>query len=117
MTCIIIPVIIGSVIDIGISQTAGSQYCSFKDFQNVCKFSHGLEMPSIYRELGRSVLQLIIIIILVFAIQKLVPSYYRQLYTTFAGIVAIIAFMHTQGDLFEDFRRFNNSVLFKIKHN
>lgn len=114
---IILPVLIGSVIDIGLTHLIGPQYCSFKETEHKCVIigTH-TEIPAIARELGRSIIQLILLVLLVFVMQKVAPTYCRHLHSTLAGVVGVTAFMYTQSDLFEDFRRFNNSLIFKLKH-
>jgi len=114
---IILPVLIGSAIDIGLTQAIGPQYCSFKDTEHKCVIiGTNKEIPAIGRELGRTIIQIILLVILVFALQKVAPTYCRHLHNTLAGVVGVVAFMLTQSDLFEDFRRFNNSLIFKLKH-
>jgi hypothetical protein len=114
---IILPVLIGSIIDIGITHLIGPQYCSFKETEHKCVIiGTDKEIPGIGRELGRTIIQVILLVILVFVLQKVAPAYCRHLHSTLAGVVGVGAFMYTQSGLFEDFRRFNNSLIFKLKH-
>jgi len=117
LTFIIAPVVLGSIIDIGFTQIMGAQHCSFKETEHKCLILGEKNVPAIFRELGRAVLQCIMIIILVYLLQKYAVGYSKHLYTSLLGVIAIVIFMNTQSDLFEDFRRFNNSLLFRIKHN
>jgi heme/copper-type cytochrome/quinol oxidase subunit 4 len=115
---IIVPVIIGSIIDIALTHTIGSQYCSFKETEHKCLIiGTNKEIPAIGRELGRTIIQLILLVILAVVILKMAPTYCRHLHSSLVGVVGVVAFMCTQSDLFEDFRRFNNSLIFKLKHN
>jgi len=117
LTFIAAPVVLGSIIDIGFTQYMGPQHCSFKETEHKCVILGEKHVPAIFRELGRVVLQSILLVILVYILQKYAFVYSKQLYTSLIGVIAIIIFMNTQTDLFEDFRRFNNSLLFRIKHN
>jgi len=109
---IVLPLIIGSAIDIGFTQVAGSQYCSYKDGETRCTIMNS-DVPAQARELGRFVLQLTVVISLVLWFAS--TAYASQLRTPIGGI-GLTLFMLTQSDLREDFRRFMNGLLFAIKN-
>jgi hypothetical protein len=87
----------------------GSQNCSFDGVNKVCSIA-GQKVPSYVREFGRSFFQLV----LVFLVLKYVSAYFKN---TIYPVAGITIFILAQSDLFEDFRRFINSLLFMIKHN
>jgi hypothetical protein len=117
LTFIVAPAVLGSIIDIGFTQVMGAQHCSFKETEHKCIILGQTNISAIFRELGRAILQCTLLIILVYILREYASVYSKQLYTTLGGVVAIVIFMNTQSDLFEDFRRFNNGLLFRIKHN
>ena len=93
----------------GTSKLVGSKYCSFNGTDKVCTIA-GQTVPSYVREIGRSVIQLLI----VFFVIKYFSSYFKA---SVYPAAAISVFIISQPELFEDFRRFINSIFFMIKHN
>lgn len=102
----VFPLLLGNLIDISFNKLFGSQHCSFNGTDKVCVIL-GKTVPSYAREAGRSLMQLLVL----FFILKYFTSYFKSQ----AAGVAI--FILSQPELFEDFRRFINSLLFIIKHN
>jgi len=105
----VLPLVLGTILDIGVNKIIGSQYCSFNGTSKVCTIG-GQAVPSYVREAGRSLVQLIGL----FFILKYFSSYFKGTIYPAAGITIFIL---SQSELFEDFRRFINSLLFMIKHN
>ena len=107
---LLLPVIVGSAIDVGFTQSIGSQHCSFTETEFTCTIA-GKKMPAWVRELSRFILQISVLIIFI----VLLKSHIRG-YESFIGILGSGAFMMTQSGLFEDFRRFINSIIFLAKY-
>ena len=110
---IILPLLVGSIIDITFTQLAGSQYCSFKDGETRCTIMKS-DVPSSVREGGRFILQLLIIIAAVVGFSR-VP-YTGLMAKSPIGLMGMSLFIATQYDLMGDFRRLLNSLLFTIKN-
>ena len=105
----LLPLLVGNFIDIGFNKVVGSQYCSFNATNKVCTI-FGQTFPSSIRELGRSVVQMFVL----FFLLKYFSSYFKSTVYPVAGVAIFIL---SQPELFEDFRRFVNSLLFIIKYN
>jgi len=103
------PLLLGNLIDISFTKLAGPQLCSFNGTEKTCTVA-GQTVPSIVREFGRSIIQ----IVLLFFTIKYFSTYFRA---TVYPIAGLLIFCLSQPELFEDFRRFINSVFFMIKHN
>jgi hypothetical protein len=102
------PLIVGSAIDVGFNTLMGPQICSFDGNEKKCNI-FGKNIPAWAREIARSLLQLGVLFLILF----LAKSYFRATLFPIGGLAIFIA---TQPDLYEDFRRFINSILFIIKH-
>lgn len=102
------PLIIGSAIDVGFNTLMGPQICSFDGNEKKCNI-FGKNIPAWARELSRALIQLCIL----FAILILAKSHFK---TTLYPICGVGIFLASQPDLYEDFRRLINSILFMIKH-
>ena len=113
---IIIPLIIGISIDILFSQIMGSQYCSLNKTEYICSL-HGIRIQQWQRELMRFVLQLSLIMCAFIFLQHFTYSTISPMYSTLFGNIGLILLFMVQGDLFSDFRRFWNGLVFSIKHN
>lgn len=113
---IIIPLILGISIDILFSQIMGSQYCSLNKTEYICLI-HGIQIQQWQRELLRFVLQVSLIMCAFVFLQQFTYSTISPMYTTLFGNIGLIFLFMVQGDLFSDFRRFCNGLVFSIKHN
>jgi hypothetical protein len=105
------PALVGSIIDIMVTKAVGVQNCSFKDGETKCVL-FDKSMPAIVRELLRVTIQMLVILFIVYTIQTSAVFNKEHL-----SIMGSAAFLICQSDLFEDFRRLINSLLFKIKYN
>jgi len=105
------PALVGSIIDIMVTKAVGVQNCSFKDGETKCVL-FDKSMPAIVRELLRVTIQMLVILFIVYTIQT--SSVFNKEHLSIMGSAA---FLICQSDLFEDFRRLINSLLFKIKYN
>ena len=113
---IIIPLLLGVIIDILFSQIMGSQYCSLNKFEYVCSM-HGFHMQQWQREVLRVSLQFGLILCAYILIENLNYSLIVPIYSSIFGLTGLILFFVVQSDLFSDFRRFFNGLVFSIKHN
>jgi hypothetical protein len=105
----LLPLLIGNIIDISFNKLVGSQNCSFNGTDKICSI-FGQTMPSLFREGGRSIIQMLVL----FFTLKYFSNYFKSTVYPVAGVTIFIL---SQPELFEDFRRFVNSLLFIIKHN
>lgn len=112
---IVLPLLIGPIIDIGFTQLAGSQHCSYKDGDTKCTIFQA-EIHGWLRELLRFTLQLGVVIGLVFAFVAVAPTYAGATGRLPLGIIGASLFVATQSDLMEDFRRLLNGLLFRLKN-
>ena len=103
------PLLLGNIIDITFTKFAGPQLCSFNGTAKTCNIG-GQTFPSFARELGRSLLQLTVLFFTI----RYFSIYFKS---SVFPIVGLSIFCFSQPELFEDFRRFINSLLFMIKHN
>jgi hypothetical protein len=86
----------------------GSQMCSFDGEEKKCTI-FGNKIIASHRELGRPIIQ----ILLIFAILYFLKPYFK---TGLFPIAGLGIFLASQPELFEDFRRFLNTMLFNLKH-
>jgi len=105
------PALVGSILDIMITKLVGVQNCSFKDGETKCVL-FDKSVPAIVRELLRVTIQMLVILFIVYTIQTS-PVFNKE----HLSIMGSAAFLICQSDLFEDFRRLINSLLFKIRYN
>ena len=110
LSLLFLPLIIGSFIDVSFTQLIGSQHCSFTETEFVCTIA-GTTMPAWIRELVRFLIQIVVLSLLFLFIK---PYIHGDL--TFIGVIGCGGFMMTQSGLFEDFRRFINSIIFLAKY-
>jgi hypothetical protein len=113
---IILPIVIGSMIDILFTQHLGTQFCSFNKTEHEC-IIHGIQIKPWQRESVRCVLQLGVLLTILILTQFYFPTYMNQIYTNLLAFIGITFFINLQSDLFSDFRRLNNGILFTLKHN
>ena len=113
---IIVPLLAGVVIDIIFTQIMGSQYCNFNKTTYTC-IIHKLHVQEWVREIVRISLQLSLILCAFTILERNNFSVINSMYTSFFGIIGLILFFIVQPDLFSDFRRFFNGLLFSLKHN
>jgi hypothetical protein len=112
---IVLPLLVGPVIDIGFTQVIGTQHCSYKDGDTKCTIFH-IELHGWLRELLRFTLQLGLVLGLVFAFGAVSPGYANMMGRSPLGLVGAALFVATQSDLMEDFRRLLNGLLFRLKN-
>jgi hypothetical protein len=111
----LIPLFIGIILDVAFTQVMGSQFCHFDQTTYVCNI-HGIRTEQWIRETVRSGLQLGLIMCLLLFIQSTYPSISSSLYTSLFGITGLILLFVSQSDLFSDFRRLVNGLVFSLKH-
>ena len=105
---LLFPLIIGTSIDVGFNTLMGPQICSFDGQEKKCNV-FGKNIPAWIREITRALLQLCVLFLVLF----LAKSYFKATLFPISGLAIFIA---TQPDLYEDLRRFINSILFIIKY-
>jgi hypothetical protein len=110
---LVLPLFVGTFLDITITQFIGVQHCSFKDAETKCIIA-GQTLSAPVREFTRVLVQLLVILALYYLTYTYAPTYMA---TGTMGILGLSSFIFTQNNLYEDFRRMINSILFKIKHN
>jgi hypothetical protein len=115
-SCLLLPLLAGSLLDTSTTQLVGVQNCSFKDGETKCVLFKQTVSGWI-RELGRCLFQIAHVVIAVVLLQAYAPVYAKSLLVNHYGILGLAGFLVTQSDFFEDFRRLLNSLIFKIKHN
>jgi hypothetical protein len=112
---VFVPLVYGSIVDIGFTELVGSQHCSFKDGDTRCTV-FGKEIPSIVRSAARGVIQLIIIVSSLILFKKFLPAYSKLVGQSPLGVAGVVLLLLTQSDMMGDFRRLFNEALFKIKY-
>ena len=113
---IIIPVIIGVTIDLIFSQNMGTQFCSLNKTEYICVI-YGIQLQQWLRELLRFIFQFGLILCALILLHKFNHSLMAHMCSSFVGLIGLILFFIVQPDLFSDFRRFFNGLVFSIKHN
>jgi hypothetical protein len=113
---IIIPLFFGIIIDILFSQIMGTQYCSLNKTEYTCLI-HGIRIEQWQREVVRFILQLSLILCALLLLHKFAGSTINHMYLSLFGNIGLILLFIVQVDLFSDFRRFCNGLVFSIKHN
>ena len=107
----VIPLVAGNVVDIVVTKFLGSQHCSVnKEGNSTCNLG-GKSVAAIFRELIRVVVQLIILLFLIYSVTSS-PIFSKE----HISILGSAAFLISQSDFFEDFRRLINSIMFKINY-
>lgn len=109
LSFLIAPILLGNIIDLTFTKLVGPQSCSFDGTQKVCTVFNKT-VPAYLRELARSLIQIIV----VFFIIKYFSIYFKS---SVFPVTGLSIFLLSQPELFEDFRRFLNSLIFLIKHN
>jgi hypothetical protein len=110
------PLFFGIIVDILFTQVMGSQFCSLNKTEYKC-IIHGIHVTQWQREIVRFVAQLGLIMSAILFVQYFSPSLVYPLYTSLFGIIGLILCFIVQTDLFIDFRRFFNGIVFSLKHN
>jgi hypothetical protein len=113
---VIIPLVFGVCIDILFTQIMGSQFCSYDDNEYKCNI-HGIRTKQWQRETVRCILQFGLIMCALLLIQNTSPLLIIPIYTSLVGVTGIILLFLVQTDLFIDFRRLCNGLVFALKHN
>lgn len=113
---IIVPLVAGGVIDIAFTQIMGSQYCSFNKTAYSCVINQ-IQIQEWVRALARIILQLGLILTVFVLLERNSFSIMNSMYTSLFGILGLNLFFTVQPDLFSDFRRFFNGLVFSLKHN
>lgn len=110
-----VPIVYGTLLDIGLTELAGSQHCSFKNGDTRCVIL-GKEIPSIVRSTARAVGQLSILICTLILFKKYLPAYNILIGQSALGTTGIVLLFLTQTDMLADFRRLFSEAIFKIKY-
>jgi len=113
---IIVPVILGVVIDLFFSQNIGSQFCTLNKTEYICVI-HGFHIQQWQREAVRFIFQLGLIMCAFMLLHKINSALITPIFSSLFGLSGLIMFFIVQPDLFSDFRRFFNGLIFSIKHN
>jgi hypothetical protein len=113
---IIIPFVFGIAVDILFTQHLGTQFCSFDKTEYSCSI-HGISIEQWQREAMRFILQLSLIMCVLLSIQRFSHTTVFPLYNSLFGIIGLILMFVAQVDLFSDFRRLCNGLVFSLKHN
>lgn len=111
----VVPIVYGNLLDIGLTEVAGSQHCSFKDGDTRCVI-FGKEIPSLSRSAGRAGIQLVVLITSLVLFKKYLPAYNILIGQSALGVTGIVLLFLTQTDMLADFRRLFSEALFKIKY-
>jgi hypothetical protein len=112
---VIIPLFIGTAIDILFTQILGLQFCSLNKTEYVCNI-HGLEIKQWQREAVRLFVQFGLIMCAFILLQNYNSKITTPLYSSLLGVTGLVLFFITQQDLFSDFRRLCNGIVFTVKH-
>jgi len=112
----ILPLFIGAIIDITFTQHLGTQFCLIKETDYVCTI-HGIEIKQWQRELGRLILQLGLIMCAFVLLQNYNSALMTPMYTSLFGSIGLVLFFASQQDVFSDFRRLCNGIVFRAKYN
>ena len=113
---VILPLILGISLDILFTQIIGSQYCILNKTEYTCTI-HGIHITQWQREAIRFLLQLGLIMSVILILQNVYPSSVIPLYTSLNGVIGLLLMFISQTDLFSDFRRLCNGLVFSLKHN
>ena len=112
---IIVPLVAGGAIDLAFTQLMGSQYCSFNKTAYTCVINQ-IQIQEWVRALLRIILQLGLILLGFILLERNSFSIMNSMYTSLFGIIGLNLFFTVQPDLFSDFRRFFNGLVFSLKY-
>jgi hypothetical protein len=112
---IIVPLVAGGAIDLAFTQVMGSQYCSFNKTAYTCVINQ-IHIQEWVRALVRIILQLSLILCAFILLERNRFSIMNSMYTSLFGIIGLNLFFEVQPDLFSDFRRFFNGLVFSLKY-
>lgn len=113
---VFVPMIFGIAVDILFTQVMGSQFCTLNKTEYTCNI-HGFKCEQWQREAVRFILQLGLIMCLLILFQTYNNSLVFPMYNSLFGVIGLILMFIVQVDLFSDFRRLCNGLVFSIKHN
>ena len=112
---IIVPLVAGGTIDLMFTQIMGSQYCSFNKTAYTCVINQ-IHIQEWVRALLRIILQLGLMLSIFVLLERNSFSIMNSMYTSLFGIIGLNLFFTVQPDLFSDFRRFFNGLVFSLKY-
>lgn len=111
-----VPLLIGAVIDVLFTQLMGSQFCSLNsNSEYVCSI-RGVKFPQWEREFIRTFLQFSLIMCAIIYLLNNNAGLVTPLQTSLFGLSGVILFWLAQPDLFSDFRRLCNGLVFTVKY-
>lgn len=111
-----VPLLIGAVIDVLFTQLMGSQFCSLNsNSEYVCSI-RGVKFPQWEREFIRTFLQFGLIMCAIIYLLNNNAGLVTPLQTSLFGLSGVILFWLAQPDLFSDFRRLCNGLVFTVKY-
>jgi hypothetical protein len=111
-----VPLLVGAVIDVLFTQMMGAQYCSLNsNSEYVCSI-RGVKFPQWEREFIRTVLQFGLIMCAIIFLVNNNGLLLAPLHTSLFGLSGIVMFWLAQPDLFSDFRRLCNGLVFTVKY-
>ena len=111
-----LPLLIGAFIDVIFTQIMGAQFCSLNSYNNYICNIHGVKFPQWEREFIRTFLQFGLIMCALIYLLNYNSSLLTLLQTSLFGLSGLVLFWLAQPDLFSDFRRLCNGLVFTVKY-
>lgn len=111
-----VPLLIGAVIDVLFTQIMGAQYCSLNGNSEYKCSIHGINFPQWEREFIRTFLQFGLIMCAIIYLVNNNGLLLAPLQSSLFGLSGVILFWFAQPDLFSDFRRLCNGLVFTVKY-
>lgn len=111
-----VPLLIGAVIDVLFTQLMGSQFCSLNSNSEYICSIRGVKFPQWEREFIRTFLQFGLIMCSIIYLLNNNAGLVTPLQTSLFGLSGVILFWLAQPDLFSDFRRLCNGLVFTVKY-
>lgn len=112
----LLPLLIGAFIDVTFTQIMGSQFCSLNSYNDYTCNIHGVKFPQWEREFIRTFLQFGLIMCALIYLLNYNSSLLTLLQTSLFGLSGLVLFWLAQPDLFTDFRRLCNGLVFTVKY-
>ena len=112
-----VPLLVGAIIDVLFTQMMGSQYCSVNNNSEYVCSIRGIKFPQWEREIIRTFLQFGLIMCAIIYLLNNNGLLLAPLQSSLFGLSGVALFWLAQPDLFSDFRRLWNSLVFTVKYN
>ena len=112
----LLPLLIGAFIDVTFTQIMGSQFCSLNSYNDYTCNIRGVMFPQWEREFIRTFLQFGLIMCALIYLLNYNSSLLTLLQTSLFGLSGLVLFWLAQPDLFTDFRRLCNGLVFTVKY-